>query len=228
MPMFYWDYTYVILLPAILFSMYAQGKIKSTFNRYLKKRTITGITGADAARTILNRNGINIPIEIISGNLTDHYDPSKKVLRLSNDVYNGNSVASIGVAAHECGHAIQHEMGYAPLQIRNFLVPVVNIGSNLSWLFIILGFVLGLSGLINLGILLFSAAVIFQLITLPVEYDASSRALKQIESNGILYGEEINGAKKVLSAAALTYVAATLAAVSQLIRLLVLTRNRRD
>lgn len=228
MPMFYWDYTYVILLPAILFSMYAQGKIKSTFNRYLKKRTITGITGADAARTILNRNGINIPIEIISGNLTDHYDPSKKVLRLSNDVYNGNSVASIGVAAHECGHAIQHEMGYAPLQIRNFLVPVVNIGSNLSWLFIILGFVLGLSGLINLGILLFSAAVIFQLITLPVEYDASSRALKQIESNGILYGEEINGAKKVLNAAALTYVAATLAAVSQLIRLLVLTRNRRD
>lgn len=228
MPMFYWDYTYVILLPAILFSMYAQGKIKSTFNRYLKKRTITGITGADAARTILNRNGINIPIEIISGNLTDHYDPSKKVLRLSSDVYNGNSVASIGVAAHECGHAIQHEMGYAPLQIRNFLVPVVNIGSNLSWLFIILGFVLGLSGLINLGILLFSAAVIFQLITLPVEYDASSRALKQIESNGILYGEEINGAKKVLNAAALTYVAATLAAVSQLIRLLVLTRNRRD
>lgn len=228
MPMFYWDYTYVILIPAILFSMYAQGKITSTFNRYLKTRTLTGMTGAEAARTILNRNGINIPIELIGGNLTDHYDPSKKILRLSSDVYNGSSIASIGVAAHECGHAIQHDLGYAPLQIRNSLVPVANIGSNLSWLFIILGFVLRLSGLINIGIILFSAAVVFQIITLPVEYNASRRALKQIESNGILYGEEINGANKVLSAAALTYVAATLAALSQLLRLLVLTRNRRD
>lgn len=228
MPMLYWDYTYVILIPAVLFSMFAQGKIKSTFNRYLKTRNLTGITGAEAARTILNRNGINIPIELIGGNLTDHYDPSKKVLRLSGDVYNGSSIASIGVAAHECGHAIQHDLGYAPLQIRNSLVPVANIGSNLSWLFIILGFVFRFSGLIDIGIILFSAAVIFQIITLPVEYNASRRALKQIESNGILYGEEINGAKKVLSAAALTYVAATLAAVSQLLRLLVLTRNRRD
>lgn len=227
--MFYWDTTYIILIPAILFSLYAQSKISTTFNRYLRVAAGSGVTGAQAARMILDHNGLfDIPVEIVRGNLTDHYDPSKKVLRLSQDVYYGNSIASVGVAAHECGHAIQHSKGYAPLMIRNSLVPVVNIGSSLSWVFIVLGFFIGMTGLIQVGIFLFSGAVLFQIITLPVEFNASSRALVQIEDNNILYNEEINGARKVLSAAALTYVAATLVAISQLLRLLVLTRNNRD
>lgn len=225
--MFYWDSTYIILIPAILFSIYAQSKISATFNRYIRVPSNSGINGAGAARMILDRNGLfDVPVEVVRGNLTDHYDPSKRVLRLSHDVYYGNSIASIGVAAHECGHAIQHSKGYAPLIIRNSLVPVVNIGSSLSWVFIMLGFFIGMTGLLKLGIFLFSGAVLFQIITLPVEFNASSRALKQIKSNSILYGEEINGARKVLSAAALTYVAATLVAISQLLRLLVLTRDR--
>ncbi len=227
--MFYWDTTYIILIPAILFSLYAQSKISTTFNRYLRVAVGSGVTGAQAARMILDHNGLfDIPVEIVRGNLTDHYDPSKKVLRLSQDVFYGNSIASVGVAAHECGHAIQHSKGYAPLMIRNSLVPVVNIGSSLSWVFIVLGFFIGMTGLIQAGIFLFSGAVLFQIITLPVEFNASSRALVQIEDNNILYNEEINGARKVLSAAALTYVAATLVAISQLLRLLVLTRNSRD
>ncbi|TDT61639.1 zinc metallopeptidase [Fonticella tunisiensis] len=225
----YFDPTYIMLIPAILFSLYAQSRISSTFSRYLQVRSYKGITGAEAARIILDRNGLyDVPIEVIRGHLTDHYDPSRKVLRLSEDVYYGNSIASIGVAAHEAGHALQHQSGYAPLSIRNSLVPVVNIGSNLSWVFIILGFFMGFSAFINLGIWLFSGAVIFQLITLPVEYNASSRAIKQLEENYIIDDDEVRGARKVLDAAALTYVAATLMAVSQLLRLLIITRDSRD
>jgi Zn-dependent membrane protease YugP len=221
------DPTFILLVPALLLSIYAQFKIQGTFSKFLRVRSYSGYTGAQAARKILDSNGLyDVPIEVISGHLTDHYDPSHRVLRLSYDVYYGDSLASIGVAAHEAGHALQHHEGYAPLQIRNSLVPVANIGSNLSWILVIAGFALGLAGLINLGILLFSAAVLFQIITLPVEFNASSRALKQIEDNGILYREEIGGAKKVLSAAALTYVAATIMAVSQLLRLLVIARER--
>jgi uncharacterized protein len=229
--MFYYgfDPTFILLIPAIVFSFYAQMKIKSTFNKYLNVRSSTGITGAQAARRILDNNGLdNVPIEVSRGHLTDHYDPRHRVLRLSSDVYYGDSVASIGVAAHEAGHAIQHHESYAPLAIRNSLVPVANIGSNLSWILVILGFVMGAAGLINLGVLLFTAVVLFQIITLPVEFNASSRALSQIESNSILYNDEIHGAKKVLSAAALTYVAATLVAISQLLRLLILARGRED
>lgn len=229
--MFYYgfDPTMILLVPAIIFSFYAQMKISSTFKKYLNVKSNAGMTGAQAARKILDNNGLyDVPIDLSRGNLTDHYDPRHKVLRLSSDVYYGDSVASIGVAAHEAGHAIQHHESYAPLTIRNSLVPIANIGSNLSWILIIAGFVMGASGLISLGILLFTAAVLFQVITLPVEFNASSRALSQIESNGILYSDEIHGAKKVLSAAALTYVAATLVAVSQLLRLLILARGQEE
>lgn len=222
------DPTFILLVPAILFSMYAQGKIQSAFGRYLRVRSLRGITGAEAARQILDRNGLyDINIEVINGHLTDHYDPRSRVLRLSSDVYYSDSIASIGVAAHESGHALQHANGYAPLTIRNSLVPIANIGSNLSWIFIILGFLIS-PYFIKIGIILFSAAVLFQIITLPVEFNASSRAMEQIESNSILTNEELHGARKVLSAAALTYVAATLAAVSQLLRLLIITRDSRD
>lgn len=227
--MFYYDSTYILLIPAILFSIYAQGKIQSAYSKYSKAASMTGITGAQAARKILDLNGLfDVAIEVIPGNLTDHYDPRSRVLRLSQGVYYSNSIASIGVAAHEAGHAIQHNKGYIPLIFRNALVPVANIGSNLSWVLILLGFFMGAAGLINLGILLFTAVVLFQVITLPVEFNASSRALNELENNHILYSNEIGRAKKVLDAAALTYVAATLAAISQLLRLLVLTRDSRD
>jgi Zn-dependent membrane protease YugP len=219
----------ILLIPALIFSFYAQSKIQTTFNRFLKVKTHSGITGSEAARRILDINGLwNVPVEPIRGNLTDHYDPSKKVLRLSENVFYGSSIASVGVAAHEAGHAIQHEKSYAPLLIRNSLVPVANIGSNLSWILIILGFALGFGNLVNLGIWLFSAVVLFSIITLPVEFNASSRAIGQLEGNGLLYGDELRGARKVLSAAALTYVASTLVAVSQLLRLIFISRNRRD
>lgn len=227
--MFYYDSTYILLIPAILFSIYAQGKIQSAYSKYSRVASMTGITGAQAARKILDLNGLfDVAIEVIPGNLTDHYDPRSRVLRLSQGVYYSNSIASIGVAAHEAGHAIQHSKGYVPLVFRNALVPVANIGSNLSWILILLGFFMGAAGLINIGILLFTAVVLFQIVTLPVEFNASSRALNELENNHILYSDEIGRAKKVLDAAALTYVAATLAAISQLLRLLVLTRDSRD
>lgn len=227
-PFYGFDQSFIILIPAILFSLYAQGKIKSTFVRFLRIRSSRGVTGAQAARMILDRNGLfDVPVEIIGGNLSDHYDPSKRVLRLSHDVYHGDSLASVGVAAHEAGHALQHQQKYAPLGIRNSLVPVANIGSSLSWILIVLGFVIS-PAFINLGILLFAAVVAFQVITLPVEYNASSRALIQLEESYIISEDEVRGAKKVLDAAALTYLAAALLAVSQLLRLLILTRDSRD
>ncbi|SHF31823.1 zinc metallopeptidase [Caloramator proteoclasticus] len=227
--MFYYDSTFVILIPAILLSLYAQAKIQSTYSRYSREYSLSGLTGAEAARRILDYNGLyDVAIEMIPGNLTDHYDPRDRVLRLSQGVFHSSSIAAIGVAAHEAGHALQHNRGYAPLIFRNALVPVANIGSNLSWVLILLGIFLSSAGLINLGILLFTAVVLFQVITLPVEFNASSRALNQLDNYNILYKEELYKAKKVLSAAALTYVAATLMAISQLLRLIVLTRDSRD
>lgn len=224
--MFYVDPTYIILIPAVLLSIYAQAKVTGTFNKYLRVNSLRRITGSQAARMILDNNGLyDVPVEVIPGDLTDHYDPSSRVLRLSSNVYYGDSVASVGVAAHEVGHAIQHQNSYTFLMLRNTIFPVANIGSKLSWILIILGFVIGMTGLVQIGALLFAAVVLFQIVTLPVEFDASARALKQLEYNSILYDNEIHGAKKVLSAAALTYVAATLMAVLQLVRLLIISRD---
>jgi Zn-dependent membrane protease YugP len=225
--MLFWDPTFIVLIPALLLSFYAQSRISMTFNKYLRIKTRSGMTGAETARRILDANGLySIPIEVTRGSLTDHYDPKHRVLRLSEKVYYGDSIASLGVAAHECGHAVQHGHGYAPLLFRNAIFPVANIGSNLSWIFIVIGFAIGATGFLKLGIILFSAAVLFQIVTLPVEFNASSRAIRLLEDGGILYGEEVKGAKKVLSAAALTYVAATLVAISQLLRIFLLTRDR--
>ncbi len=217
---------FLILIPAILFAMYAQAKVKGTFNKYLKIQNRTGYTGAQIARMILDRNGLNdVRIEHIRGSLTDHYDPRTKVLRLSTPVYNGRSVASAGVAAHEVGHAIQHATGYFPLILRNNIAPVANFGARFVWILVFAGFFFN-SVLIQVGILLYLAVVAFQVVTLPVEFNASSRALDQLE-DGIIAREEIAPAKKVLNAAALTYVAATLVGIAQLIRLVLLS-NRRD
>jgi Zn-dependent membrane protease YugP len=222
------DPTFIILIPAILFAAYAQSKINSTFNTYLRVRNSNGYTGYQVARTILDNHGLqDIPIELINGHLTDHYDPRKRILRLSNAVYNGNSLASVGVAAHECGHAVQHQESYAPLTIRNTIAPIASIGSQLSWVLVIAGIFFGYTGLIDIGILFFSVAVLFQLVTLPVEYNASSRAIAMLTDYNLVPADEVGPTKKVLSAAALTYLAATIVAVMQLVRLLLL-RGRRD
>ncbi|SUY47303.1 putative neutral zinc metallopeptidase [Clostridium putrefaciens] len=226
--MFY-DSTYLILVPALILSIWAQSKISSTFNKYSKIYSSKGYTGSQVARMILDSNGlVEVRIERVAGNLTDHYDPRDRVLRLSENVYSSTSVASIGVAAHEVGHAIQHQQEYRPLIIRNNIVPVVNISSRASWVIFFIGIIMGLPFLTNIGIVLFSAVVLFQLITLPVEFNASNRAIKILEDKSILYENEIVGAKKVLSAAALTYVAATLTAISQLLRLMALSNRRND
>ncbi len=226
--MFY-DSTYLILVPALILSIWAQSKISSTFNKYSKIYSSKGYTGSEVARMILDSNGlVDVRIERVAGNLTDHYDPKDRILRLSEKVYSSTSVASIGVAAHEVGHAIQHQQDYRPLIIRNNIVPVVNISSSASWIIFFIGIIMGLPLLTNIGIVLFSAVVLFQLITLPVEFNASNRAIKILEDKSILYENEIVGAKKVLSAAALTYVAATLTAISQLLRLMALSNRRND
>ena len=219
---YYFDPTYILVIIAFLLTLFASMGVKSTFSKYNDVRSSRGITAASAARQILDANGLqNIRIEHVSGDLTDHYSPNENVIRLSDSTYNSTSVAAIGVAAHECGHAIQHARGYAPLSFRSALVPVANIGSQLSWLFIILGIFFGGSHtLIMIGILMFSAAVLFQLVTLPVEFNASGRALKLLSETGILQKDEVSDTRKVLSAAALTYVAAAATAVLQLLRLL--------
>ncbi len=224
------DPTYLILVPALIISFWAQTKVNSAFNKYSRVRTINGYTGEQIARQILNEAGLyDIPIEMVNTKLGDHYDPSNRVLRLSPEVYNGSTIAAAGVAAHEVGHAIQHKESYMPLTFRNFIFPVVNISSNLSWIIFIAGLILSIKPLVTLGIVMFSAVVLFQIVTLPVEFDASNRALNILESRGIIYGEEIKGAKKVLNAAAMTYVAATIMAVSQLIRLLAISgRNNNE
>ncbi len=229
---YYFDPTYILIIIAAIISLIAQWRVNSAFSKYSRVASMSGMTGAQAARMILQSNGINdVSVQRISGKLTDHYNPSTKVLNLSESVYGSTSVAAIGVAAHECGHAIQHARGYFPLSLRTALVPVANIGSQLSWVFIIVGAILSFNQtLITIGIIMFSAAVLFQLVTLPVEFNASARALEQLESNGILYRDEVSQTRKVLSAAALTYVAAVATAILQLLRLIILFggRGRRD
>ncbi|HII4498443.1 TPA: zinc metallopeptidase [Clostridium perfringens] len=227
---YYIDPTYLILIPAILISAWAQFKVSSTFNKYSTVRSINGYTGAQVARILLNDAGLQeVEIQQVPGRLSDHYDPRAKVLRLSSDVYGSTSIASIGVAAHEVGHAIQDKESYSALVFRNAIVPVVNFSSSLSWILFFIGILLSYSTLVTIGIILFSVVVLFQLVTLPVEFNASSRALKLLEARGILYDKEVDGARKVLSAAALTYVAATLMAVLQLVRLIAISnRNSND
>ena len=230
MPFFYYyDPTYILVLIGAVLSLWASATVKSTYNKYSRVYSYSGLTGAQAAAQILRQAGIyDVRIEHVSGNLTDHYDPKARVLRLSDSVYGSNSVAAIGVAAHECGHAIQHARGYAPLTIRGAIVPVVNFASNASWILIMLGlFMTSTTSLLKIGILLFATTVVFQLITLPVEFNASHRALIQIENLGIVTRDEIRESKKVLDAAALTYVAAAASAILQLLRLITIA-NRRD
>ena len=224
--MFYWDSTYILVLIGALISAWAALNVKSSFRRYSDVYSSRGITANEAAERILSLAGIrDVRIERISGSLTDHYSPNEKVLRLSDSVYGSRSVAAIGVAAHECGHAIQHAVGYGPLKLRSLAVPIANIGSRLAWPIILIGLVLGFVGLARVGVFLFAFVVIFQLITLPVEFNASRRAVSILDGAGILMGEELVGAKKVLRAAALTYVASLLSAILQLLRLVLLTRG---
>lgn len=227
----YLDYTmFIFLLPAMLFALYAQSQVSSNYNRYSQVFSSRGMTGRDVARLILDQNGLqNIQIEQIQGNLTDHYDPRAGVVRLSQGVYNSTSIAAIGIASHECGHAVQHAQHYAPLVFRNAIIPITNIGSQAAVPILLIGFLLNSTTLIWLGIIGYSLMALFQLITLPVEFNASSRALQIIDQNQILTAEEHVGAKKVLNAAAMTYVAALVSALAQILRLVLLTnrRNRR-
>jgi len=213
------DPLYIIMIvPALILSVYAQIKVKSTYARFSRVSSYRRITGAQAAREILRSAGVQgVDIELTRGFLSDHYDPRSRVLRLSEPVYSGDSIASVGVAAHEAGHAIQHAHGYAPLKLRSALVPISSLGSNLAWPLLIIGFIFMAQSLILAGIVFFSLAVLFQIVTLPVEFNASSRALQALPASGILSDTEVNGARKVLSAAALTYVAAATAAVLQLV-----------
>ena len=230
-PMYgFFDPTYILIIIGVIITLAASAKMNSAFRRYSKVRSHSGLTGAQAAAKILNYAGIyDVVVERVSGNLTDHYDPRSKVLRLSDATYNATSVAAIGVAAHECGHAMQDKEAYAPLKLRGSLVPVANIGSNLSWIFIILGIIMGANQtLLNIGILLFSLAVIFQLVTLPVEFNASSRALRVLKDSAMMYEDEVEDTRKVLSAAALTYVASAAAAILSLLRLVILFGVVRD
>ena len=222
------DPTMLILIPAIIFTLYAQSKVKTNFEKYIRVPTRRGYSGAEVARMLLNQNGLHdVPIEAANSQLGDHYDPTKHVLRLSGEVSRGSSIASVSVAAHEVGHAIQHANGYVPLSVRNMIFPVARFGSSAAWIFILVGLMIpNLGGLMDIGILLFGAAVLFQLVTLPVEFNASSRALEMLDANGYIYEEEIKGAKNVLNAAALTYVAAMASGLAQLMRL-ILIRNRR-
>lgn len=233
--MFYYiDWTYIVLvIPAMILALYAQNKVNSTFKKYSRFASRSGMTGAQAARRLMELNGIyDVSIERVSGNLTDHYDPSKKVLRLSDSVYSDTSVAAIGVAAHETGHAIQHARGYVPLTLRTVMVPLANLGSTLSMPLIFLGILFSFSSvmgntMINLGILLFGLSVVFTIITLPVEFNASRRAVACLGDSGILYDDEIGGVKKVLSAAAMTYVASTVVALANFLRLIIIFGGRR-
>ena len=228
---FYYDPTYVMVLIGVVICMLASANVNRTFQKYSRIRSHSGMTGREAAERLLHANGIyDVTVQRVAGNLADHYDPRNKTLNLSDSTYASTSVAAIGVAAHECGHAVQHANGYAPLKIRGSLVPVANFGSTLAWPLILIGFLIQGNAsvlLINLGILLFSAAVLFQIVTLPVEFNASSRALKSLETNGILYTEEVADTRKVLRAAALTYVASAASAILQLLRLILISGGRR-
>ncbi len=230
MPFFYFDYYYLLLVvPALLITVWAQYKVKSTFARYSRVLSSRGISGSRAAEDILRGAGLyDIRVEPVAGSLTDHYDPRAGVIRLSQDVYGSTSVASIGVAAHEAGHALQHAEHYAPLKLRNAIIPLTNLGSTLSIPLVLIGYFMGAQPLVTAGIVLFSLVVVFQLITLPVEFNASRRAIAIIGQQTMLSSEELQGAKKVLTAAALTYVASLLVSLANLLRLVLLFGRRRN
>ena len=230
MPYFFFDYQYILLvIPAMILAVWAQVRVKSTYNKFEKVGNTRRITGAYAAQAVLNHYGItDVRIEQVSGKLSDHYDPKAKVIRLSTAVYSGYSIAAVGIACHEAGHAAQHAENYAPIKIRNSLVPVCNIGSSLGIPLAILGYFLGFEPLISIGLLLYAAIALFHLVTLPVEFNASRRAIKVIDDTGLLYDDEIGGAKKVLKAAAMTYVASMLVALANLLRLVLRFSNRRN
>ena len=228
--MFYYDTSFIILIPAMIFAMIAQGSVSRTFRKYSNIRNRKNLTGAEAARMVLDNNGLNnVEVEHVRGNLTDHYDPRKRVLRLSDSVYGSNSVSAVSVACHEVGHAIQHAKGYVQLKIRDGIVPIVNLASNLTWPLVLIGFFLLTAGnyvqgnmIFNIGVITFIAVIAFHIITLPVEFNASRRAINQMQEYGIVGDEEVVGSKKVLRAAAMTYVAALAVAVANLIRILAL------
>ena len=223
MPFFFFDYWYLVLvLPALMVSLWAQFKVKSTFNKFSRRYVASGMTGADASRYIQQANGIRTGLEAVAGSLSDHYDPRNNTIRLSSPVYGQATVAAVGVAAHETGHALQHAEGYAPVKLRTAMVPVTNFASGLSPVLIILGIVLSMDALAYAGIALFSVATLFQLVTLPVEFNASARAVTALEQSGQFTEEELKGVKKVLTAAALTYVAALLVSLMTLLRFILL------
>ena len=227
----YYDWTYILfMLPCLILSLVCSAKVKSNFSKYSKVYNSRRMTGAQAAQQVLMAHGVTgVRIEPVRGNLTDHFDPRTNVIRLSESVYNAQTVAAVGVACHEAGHAVQHAEGYVPNKIRSAILPVANIGSRLSWIILVIGMLLPVqfNFVITIGIVLFSASVLFTLVTLPVEFNASSRALKTIQSTGMLNPEEYTGAKKVLSAAAMTYVAAAATSIMQLLRLLLIFNRRR-
>lgn len=228
---YYWDPTYILVVIGAVICMIASARVKGTFNKYSQLRSMSGMNGAQVAQRVLQAAGIyDVQVRHVSGSLTDHYDPRTKTVNLSDPVYNATSVAALGVAAHECGHAIQHAKSYAPLSIRSALVPIANFGSTLAWPVILIGLLFNTrsSGLIiDIGILLFSAAVLFQLVTLPVEFDASRRALVMLRTQGILADDELRYTRRVLKSAALTYVASAAAAILQLLRIILITNGRR-
>lgn len=228
---YYWDPTYILVVIGAVICMIASARVKGTFNKYSQLRSMSGMNGAQVAQRVLQAAGIyDVQVRHVSGSLTDHYDPRTKTVNLSDPVYNATSVAALGVAAHECGHAIQHAKSYAPLSIRSALVPIANFGSMLAWPVILIGLFFNTrsSGLIiDIGILLFSAAVLFQLVTLPVEFDASRRALVMLRTQGILAEDELKYTRRVLKSAALTYVASAAAAILQLLRIILITNGRR-
>jgi len=228
--MFYYDWTMILVIPGLLLGMWAQFKVKSAFQKYERVQARNGLNAQEIARRLLNRSGCeNVHIESTAGHLTDHYDPRSNVLRLSSSVHGASSVAAIGVAAHECGHAMQQQEGYGPLKLRSSLVPVVNFGSHLYFPLFLLGLVMSWEPLVNAGIICFGLTLLFALVTLPVEFNASSRAIRALSEGGYLDREELSGAKAVLDAAALTYVASAISSLLQLVRLLIIARrNDRD
>jgi Zn-dependent membrane protease YugP len=226
MPIGFWDPTMILLIPAVILAIWAQMRVSSTYTKYSKVSAASGITGAQAAKSILEQNGVyDVQIEAVEGRLSDHYDPRSKTVRLSADNYRGKSLSAVAVAAHEVGHAIQDKTGYIPLKIRHSILPATNIGSWAAFPLFIIGLFMNTPFLMDLGIILFAAVVVFHFVTLPVEFNASYRALGQLRNNGMLVDTEVQGARKVLNAAALTYVAATAMALLQLVRLILIRGN---